>query len=124
MPTIRVIEHRNQLVQSGLSKPRQLRLNEVFRHNPVNPAGVVAAIKVYMLLNACGSDHGCSRDFAIHIGDVQRPSGPTSIWTGRNQLSVEARNSRSVKSSGRSAINCTRGKQFFAVNQVAPGKRQ
>ena len=72
MPTIRVIEHRNQLVQSRLSKPRQLRLNEVFRHNPVNPAAVVAAIKVYMLLNAVRQRPRMLNDFAVHIGDVQR----------------------------------------------------
>ena len=76
MPAVRMIERRNQLVHSRLAKPGRPRLSELFRHDAVNPAPVIAAVEVDVLLDATRQRPRMLDHLAVHVGDVQRTVRP------------------------------------------------
>ena len=94
VPPIRMLKpsdefHGVQLIQTRKSG----RLFVASWQHAVNAATVIAGAKIKLILPSCGIHVGCSITRRYISAIQSAPSGPMRAITGRNQLSVDAKNS-------------------------------
>ena len=104
LPAVRAVERRDQAGRVELVEPRDRPRLRADRVDAVDAALVVPGPQVELLLPVLAGSTAGARSRARYMSATHSaPSGPVWIIVGRNQLSLDARNSRRLLVGGAAA---------------------